>query len=320
VLCPIRLPLALVVYDRCVGTKGEAALEELEAALQRAFPDAGRIPPLRRLGAGFARRVYESRDGVVFGVAQTDRAADGVRRARQLLPVIAHRLPVAVPEIRWWADALPEAPYGVSGYPRIPGNPIDPGTLVADSPSALIDGLAASLNALHGVELQQPAEAGVPNLDPEPEADRACGAVASELDPPSAGLLDTWHMKAPRVVRRALCHGDLWYENLLVGSPGELAGILDWDEMRIADPAWEFAAIHSLGLPVLKSVASAYLRRTGSDTSLLHRSRWYLVLRELLGLEWAILHDRRERADALIKLRRALVVFQVEKTAESIGR
>ena len=42
-------------------------------------------------------------------------------------------------------------------------------------------------------------------------------------------------------VRPVLTHGDLGPEHVLVSASGDLAGVLDWEEVGIGDPAWDFA-------------------------------------------------------------------------------
>ena len=36
-------------------------------------------------------------------------------------------------------------------------------------------------------------------------------------------------------------HGDLGPEHVLVSASGDLSGVLDWEEVGIGDPAWDFA-------------------------------------------------------------------------------
>lgn len=43
--------------------------------------------------------------------------------------------------------------------------------------------------------------------------------------------------------RFATCvtHNDLGPEHILVGATGDLAGVIDWEEVGIGDPVWDFA-------------------------------------------------------------------------------
>jgi aminoglycoside 2''-phosphotransferase len=54
-----------------------------------------------------------------------------------------------------------------------------------------------------------------------------------------------------------LIHGDLGPEHVLVGPDGDLAGVLDWEEAAIGDPAWDFAWwLHELSGPAERALAA----------------------------------------------------------------
>ncbi len=62
------------------------------------------------------------------------------------------------------------------------------------------------------------------------ELDAASTAIDAVLDDDAA-----WRF-APCVT-----HGDLGPEHVLVSASGDLSGVLDWEEVGIGDPAWDFA-------------------------------------------------------------------------------
>ena len=57
-----------------------------------------------------------------------------------------------------------------------------------------------------------------------------------------AGLFDA-HLDDDENWRFATCltHGDLGPEHVLVSASGDLAGVIDWEETSVGDPAWDFA-------------------------------------------------------------------------------
>ncbi len=61
-----------------------------------------------------------------------------------------------------------------------------------------------------------------------------------------------------------LVHGDLWYGNLLVNATGtRLAGVLDWENVAIDDPAQDFATLMHSGEAFTQAVMDAYERAGG---------------------------------------------------------
>ena len=59
-----------------------------------------------------------------------------------------------------------------------------------------------------------------------------------------AGLFDA-HLDDDENWRFATCltHGDLGPEHVLVSASGDLAGVIDWEETSVGDPAWDFACL-----------------------------------------------------------------------------
>ena len=268
----------------------------LAARLQRRFRELA-IEPLRLLDVGFGSTVVETADGVLFRIARHPHAAAGHARELRLLPQLAGRLPVAVPEPCWRIEPDDEFPHGAIGYRKLPGEPLaaDGGTprLIAD--------VARFLRALHDLEdvAAEPREVELESLR---EATRP--ALAQKLPPAELDLLDCWwgEIRGDRRLRTfepALRHGDLWYENLLV-ERGHLVGALDWGGAAYADPAEDFAPLRHLGDPFANAVLDAY----EADEALRHRERRHWELRELYGIRLALeLEDEEELADAVAKLR-----------------
>ena len=274
---------------------------ELAARLQRRFP-ALRIEPLRLLDVGFGSTVVATADGIVFRVARHPRAAAGHARELRLLPQLASRLPVAVPEPRWRIEPDDEFPHGAIGYRKLPGEPLQ-----ATGPTPLLAAdVARFLRALHRLRhIDAPSHAL--ELDALREPTRP--ALAAALENHELGRLDRWwdEVRGDERLERfepALRHGDLWYENLLVDG-GRLVGVLDWGGAAYADPAEDFAALRHLG----DSFADAVLDAYGADDALRHRERRHWELRELYGVRLALeLQDEEELADAVAKLRRGPIL------------
>jgi aminoglycoside phosphotransferase (APT) family kinase protein len=184
--------------------------------------------------------ILEIEDGYDFQVAIVDDEwvfrfprRSGVEEALELeiavLPALAQALPVTVPSFEYVA----RNPLFV-GYRLIRGQP-----LVAED----AEGVRAFLEALHAldssglpVERQDWVEAyreqcteferlvfPVVDSDRRPEAKRLFGEVETLVD-----------------FKPSLIHADLGPEHLLVRD-GRLAGVIDWGDMRVGDPALDYA-------------------------------------------------------------------------------
>src|SRR5258708_11947469 len=99
-------------------------LNRLGAYLLKAFPGLGVITPLRVLGAGFNSTAIETAEGLVFRIGKNDLAAQGYVKEAQLLPVLAGYLPIQIPDPQWHVRTSSDFPFGVIGYPKLPGMPL----------------------------------------------------------------------------------------------------------------------------------------------------------------------------------------------------
>ena len=114
----------------------------------------------------------------------------------------------------------------------------------------------------------------------------------------------------------AVCHGDLWYENILVeraDAPGpdlRATGVLDWENASVGDPARDFATLFHLGAPFAERVIAAYRAVGGEfDTGFEHRLGRHWELREFDGTRFAVRQgDTAEFADGVPKLRQGPVL------------
>ncbi|MHC1561136.1 phosphotransferase [Actinomycetospora sp. C-140] len=214
--------------------------------------------------------------------ARRPAAEAGLAREARLLPWLAGRLPVPVPDVRVVArDPL------VVRHELLVGEPLD-----APDP-ARGAALGGFLRALHAVPLAEAVAHGLP--DPSTTQgwrDRAFDRFAAEVLPrlpdpgPLAARLDRLR-DAPASV---LVHGDLRAEHVLVAG-GRITGVLDWSDARAGDPAKDLVW-PLLGTPpdVAAAVAAAY----GADLG--DRARdWHAV-----APCYAVVHGLDTGDDALV--------------------
>lgn len=184
-----------------------------------------------------------------LGVAQLERIA-------RSLPVVVPHLPVPVPAIEVLVPAGDEfpVPWAVTAW-------VDGAPLLADPPTAATArDLGAALRALHAA----PAADGVPPNQWARPLDAWTPAVLARLDQVAAMLgrgfrhrraraLWAAAVAAPGPASAGWVHGDLTPMNL-VQRDGRLAGLLDWGEVGVGDPAvdighaWSLVAADDLAL------------------------------------------------------------------------
>jgi aminoglycoside phosphotransferase (APT) family kinase protein len=200
---------------------------------------------LAELGRGLDNTAFRAGD-LVLRVAG---GADVLREAR-LLEVVAARVPIPVPRIRF-ADRTA----GVLAYPLLPGRPL----LGRDPPAGLARRLGAFLRELHAID-----PAAVAGL--APVEDTHPGDWLQDLDGP-AHLLRTLRAEAPEPgPRSVLAHADLGAEHILEHA-GMITGVIDWTDAAVTDPALDFARpLRDFGPDFLADLLAAYGGPPGPDS------------------------------------------------------
>ena len=157
----------------------------------------------------------------------------GVEEALELeiavLPALADALPVSVPVFEF----VSRDPLFV-GYRLIRGEPF------VDEDA---EGIRAFLDALHGLD---PSELPIARQDWVEAYEKQCAeferlvfpVLDSDLRSPAKRLFD--EVESLVGFEPALVHADLTPPHLLVHD-GRLAGVIDWGDMRVGDPALDYS-------------------------------------------------------------------------------
>jgi aminoglycoside phosphotransferase (APT) family kinase protein len=194
-------------------------------------------------------------------------------RAALLAALAQHPLPVTVPGLL--SQAALDEPLGRCHIVlrRVPGHPIGPGEVAGPRQrEAAVAGLAGLLDRLGALGGDPDVQAAAP-----PACGRAwerfAGEVARVLFPLiPAGGRERAQAELVRVMTvdpagTALVHGDLGGTNLLwraAGGAPRLAGVLDWDEAHLGNPAEDLASIAAtFGWPLARTLDA---RRHGGET------------------------------------------------------
>src|SRR5919201_7038777 len=147
--------------------------------------------------------------------------------------------------------------------------PLDASRRTPADTSALAAALGAFLHALHSFPVPEALALGVPG--PDVQRGQLQQVRTTVLPPLRAALpageyrsVEQWWdrmLSDPAMTPdpAALCHGDLWYENVLVDPMRSVVtGVVDFEDANVGDPAQDFAALRYLGDRFVAATIDAY--------------------------------------------------------------
>ncbi len=222
---------------------------EAAEAIQRAFPDLDEAP-VRALGHGWSHWTFAHGDRI-FRFPRTP--ADGrlLERELRLLPLLAPSLPAPVP-VPCWVGEREGRPF--AGYPMIEGQALRRVTLFGPGGGGVARAIGAFLTALHGFPPEQAAAAfdePLPERAPDPrdwlEAIRM--RVFPRLSATLRVAVDSGFSRYARDQfdpPLRLVHNDFSFDHILERH-GRLAGVIDFSDAALRDPAIDFAGVLASG-------------------------------------------------------------------------
>jgi aminoglycoside phosphotransferase (APT) family kinase protein len=222
----------------------------------RAFPRLA-LGTFEQVGAGWTSATYLVDGEWIVQVPVDERAGERLLRQIEILPELAHDVSGAVP-VPELASADPVA----MGYRRIDGAPF---TDVGEE-GVWPERLGRFLYDLHMVP---PEFVGMRAVAPEQVREEQRAEIArlrSKVDPllregeraAFGARLDSY-LDDDANWRFAPCvtHGDLGPEHVLVTPSGDLAGVIDWEEVGMGDPVADFAwLLHAAPGPGERALAT----------------------------------------------------------------
>lgn len=237
------------------------------------FPDlagAAVVP----LATGWDNTVYRVGGEWLFRFPRREIAVPGVRREIAVLPRLAPRLPLPIPDPRFIGQPADRYRWPFFGARLVPGTELAACALPEDARTAAATGTGRFLRALHDPALAAlTADAGLP-VDPmgraspgirarraRPALDRLAAAGLWAPDPGVLALLADADRAGdvPGPGPLVVCHGDLHVRHLLVGPDGAATGVIDWGDLCHGDPAVDLAIAY-LGFagPARAALLAAY--------------------------------------------------------------
>ncbi|MGE7594167.1 phosphotransferase [Peribacillus frigoritolerans] len=256
------------------------------------FPEI-ELNEIKQLGEGFDNTVIQINGQFVFRFPRRPIAVTLIQVENQLLPSIAGTFPLAIPEPIFFGKPSTLYPYPFTGYKMVKGHLPVEGTKENKIESA--KRFARFLKVLHSFPVEKAMRLGVQpdgmmrldvpyrkkslmenvsNLIKLGYFEQA-HAVKDFVETLGEGELDVQHPIS-------LVHGDIHIRNVLLDDEGVLAGVIDWGDVHIGNPAIDFSFLYSY-FP--KEVRSAFFEIYGEiekETESLARFRAIYMLVTLL--------------------------------------
>ena len=208
--------------------------ELVRALLSDQHPDLAE-EPLTWVDEGWDNVTYRVGPGHAVRIPRRQSAVELLLAEQRWLPVIAPRLPVAVPRPVGLGVASDRFPWPWSVVEWIPGETVDL--------QPMTEGQAGSLaNVLQALHRPAPAELPFNPFRGVPLEARKV-AVEERLERLALNeLIPIWQaaIAAPPAREKTWIHGDLHPRNVLVRD-GILAGLIDWGDMTGGDVATDLA-------------------------------------------------------------------------------
>jgi aminoglycoside 2''-phosphotransferase len=272
--------------------QGGVSLEALTARIRTAFPDlAFADAVLNDEGDDHAVVILDRR--WVFRFPRSAEAASYAAGERRLLATLARAVTLAIPAYEF---VSPGGDFG--GYRMIEGEPLSEARFAALAPAVqdrLMDEIGDFLRAVHALPPVLASANRRTRLAHQTAAEHVRGVedrrpiLAGGLSLAVLARIDGFYAAFPAAVdgaaRRTLIHADFTEDHILLAPDGErLAGVIDFTDAGLGDPAYDFTFLWAYGEPAARRAA----QRHGADDDLLLRSRWRFASYRINQIYWSL--------------------------------
>lgn len=213
------------------------------------FPDL-HIETIDFLGEGDRSRALLVNGEWVFKFAKNQEGSEDLQKEAKILPFLSRHLTLKIPEIQW--STCQKNGLWVIGYPKVPGQ------IVGDALSHLdqrkiAKSLAQFLDELSTFPIEQARSLGVPENDFQKDFHHTFEVVRHTIFPlidqplrdQLTSLFNHYLNEAGYFeYQPTLIHADLSPNHYLYeDKAGELTGIIDFGDLHIGDPDFEYTYI-----------------------------------------------------------------------------
>lgn len=258
---------------------------------------------LTLLGVGWDNSAFLLDEKYIFRFPRRASALALLQKESSILPKIAPLLSLPIPFPKWLGKPSKYFPWPFSGYAFLPGKTACSVLLTQAQKAALAEPLAKFLRSLHEIKL---ANCNLPNqCQSRIEGSSLTNKIFANLQK----IADLKLLDNRAVIERAvgLCqtfsppthhtivHGDLYMRHLLIDSSHRLAGVIDWGDLHLSDPAIDLSIAHSF----LPATSHETFRKSYGEIS---SSTWTLAkLRAIYSNTMLIIFGHHTKEEALLK-------------------
>ena len=240
--------------------------ERARALIQEQFPNLS-IVELELLAEGWDTRAFLVNREFVFRFPRRQPGAECLEAENRVLPGLAPLLSTPVPVPVYIGQASRDFPWSFSGYRFIPGTPAARAGLSREHRVKLAEPLALFLKELHEILPEKAAALGagpdtLGRLDIKTRLPKALSYLEEVV---KSGLI-TDPIPVSKAIRRSaalpgkqssvLVHGDLDSRHILTKAGGDIAGIIDWGDVHLGNPAVDLSIVHGFlpaeGRPIFR--------------------------------------------------------------------
>jgi len=247
------------------------------------------------LAEGWDFAMYEVEGGWLLRLPKREEAEEELAVEAALLPQLAPLLGVAVPEFTCVgaAEEILSRPFAI--YRRIEGVAARSVECTGALIAALAPTLGSVLTALHRFPVNRAMACGVAAASTSLQEMRRTalerlGSIEERLDPElvvgcrAVLVADTSFSELSDSV---LLHADFNDEHLLLdGRSHAVAGIIDWSDLQIGDPAADFAGLYGWGGEALVEALHLHYGNRRDGDGIVKRARFRAACAELHNLQY----------------------------------
>ncbi|KOR81185.1 hypothetical protein AM232_24180 [Bacillus sp. FJAT-21352] len=229
------------------------SLELAGKLIMQQFPEI-ELKEIKQLGEGFDNTVIQINGQFVFRFPRRPIAVTLIQVENQLLPSIAGTFPLAIPEPIFFGKPSTLYPYPFTGYKMVKGHLPVEGTKENKVESA--KRFARFLKVLHSFPVKRAMRLGV---QPDGMMRLNVPYRKKSLMENVSNLIKLGYFEQAHAVKDfvetlgeldvrhpiSLVHGDIHIRNVLLDDEGVLAGVIDWGDVHIGNPAIDFSFLYS---------------------------------------------------------------------------
>lgn len=226
--------------------------------IQEQFPEL-RAKEIQLLGAGWDNTAFLIDGRYIFRFPRREISVPLLEAEWHLLPKLAPTLPLPIPVPKWHGKPSPVFSWPFIGYEKLPGVTACYANLSEKERVALAAPIGRFLAAVHNSDLSIMQGCPIPadNLsriewrwlqERVKKNFEELSLIGIPIPDCKPVFLSLQNLREPAATN--LVHGDFYIRHLLLNEQHQLAGVIDWGDIHLGDPAIDLAIAHSFLPPI----------------------------------------------------------------------